>query len=125
MVSQILFYIGSGITIIWGITHLFPTKSIVKGFGEISTDNKNIITMEWIVEGVALIFIGFIVLGITIIEPADNSAAFVYFSSVVILFVLAVISLFTGFKINFLPFKLCPYLFSVSAILILLGYINL
>jgi hypothetical protein len=125
MVSQILFYIGSGITIIWGISHLFPTKSIVKGFGEISTDNKNIITMEWIVEGVALIFIGFIVLGITIIEPANNSAAFVYFSSVVILFVLAVISLFTGFKINFLPFKLCPYLFSVSAILILLGYINL
>jgi hypothetical protein len=122
MISRILFYISGGITIVWEIAHLFPTKSIVKGFGEINTDNRNIITMEWIIEGVSLIFIGFIVIGITIIDPADNSAAFIYFSSAVILLVLAIISLFTGYKVKFLPFKLCPYLFTISAILILLGY---
>ena len=122
MFNQILFYIGSAITIVWGISHLFPTKSVVKGFGEISADNKNIITMEWIIEGVALIFIGVVVAGVTIIESTNNVSAFIYISSAVMLFVLAIISIFTGFKINFLPFKLCPVLFSISAILILLGY---
>jgi len=122
MSNQIFFYIGSVITIGWGISHLFPTKSVVKGFGEISADNKHIITMEWIIEGVALIFIGVVVAGVTIIESTDNVSAFIYFSSAVMLFVLAIISLFTGYKVNFLPFKLCPVLFSISAILILLGY---
>lgn len=122
MPNQILFFIGSVITIGWGISHLFPTKSVVKGFGEISVDNKNIITMEWIIEGVALIFIGVVVAGVTIIESTNNVSAFIYFASAIMLFVLAIISLFTGYKVNFLPFKLCPLLFSISAILILLGY---
>ena len=122
MPNQILFYIGSVITIGWGIAHLFPTKSVVKGFGEISADNKNIITMEWIIEGVVLIFIGVIVAGVTIIESTNNVSAFIYLASAIALFVLAIVSLLTGYKVNFLPFKLCPFLFSASAILILLGY---
>ena len=123
MSNQILFYIGSVITIGWGIAHLFPTKSVVKGFGEISADNKNIITMEWIIEGVVLIFIGLVVAGVTIIESNNNVSVFIYISSAITLIVLAIISVFTGYKVNFLPFKLCPFLFSASAILILLGYI--
>lgn len=122
MLNQILFCVGGTITIGWGIAHLFPTNSVVKGFGEISIDNKHIITMEWIIEGVALIFIGVIVFGVTMIEPTNNIADFIYLSSVLVLIILAVISSFTGFKVNFLPFKLCPFLFSFSAILIFLGY---
>jgi hypothetical protein len=37
------------------------------------------------------------------------------------LVVMAIISLFTGFKINFLPYRLCPIIFTGSAILIFLG----
>ena len=122
MLNQILFYIGSVITIGWGIAHLSPTKSIVKGFGEISADNKNIIAMEWIVEGVALIFKGVVVAGVTFIEYINSVSAFIYFSSAVMLFVLAIVSLFTGYKVNYLPFKLCPLLFLISAILFLSGY---
>lgn len=121
MTNHILFYLAGAITFIWGVSHLFPTKSVVKGFGEISADNKNIITMEWIIEGVALMFIGALVVGVTIIEPSCRAAAFVYESSIVVLFILAIVSMFTGFKVNFLPFKLCPFLFSLSAILIILG----
>ena len=122
MLNYILLYTGAGITIIWGIAHLFPTKSVVKGFGEISADNKNIITMEWIIEGIALIFIGAIVIGVTVIDKSAAVSTFIYFSSIFVLILLAVISLFTGFRVNFLPFKLCPVLFTLSAILIFLGY---
>jgi hypothetical protein len=122
MTGQILIIIGAAITIIWGVAHLFPTKSVVKGFGDISTDNKNIIAMEWIVEGVSLIFIGIVVLGVSFIDAASDTAAFVLLASAGILIVLAVVSLFTGFKVNFLPYKICPVLFTTSAILILAGY---
>jgi len=122
MTGQILIIIGAAITIIWGVAHLFPTKSVVKGFGDISTDNKNIIAMEWIVEGVSLIFIGVVVLGVSFIDAVSETAAFVFSASAVILIVLAIVSLFTGFKVNFLPFKLCPVLFTTSAILILAGH---
>ena len=113
---------GAAITIVWGVAHLFPTKSVVKGFGDITADNKNIIAMEWIVEGVSLIFIGIIVLGVCFIDATSNVAAFVYLASAGILIVLAIVSLFTGFNVNFLPFKLCPVLFTASAILIFVGY---
>ena len=121
MSGHILIIIGAAITIIWGVAHLFPIKSVVKGFGDISTDNKNIIAMEWIVEGVSLIFIGIVVLGVNFIDAVSETAAFVFIASAGILIVLALVSLFTGFKVNFLPFKLCPVLFTTSAILILAG----
>ncbi len=122
MPNQLLLYIGAAITFLWGVAHLFPTASVVKDFGEITTDNKNIITMEWIVEGVVLIFIGIIVAGVTIIDSTSNVSVFVYLASSVALIVLAVVSLFTGFKVKFLPFKLCPILFTLSAALIFFGY---
>jgi len=58
MLNQILLYSGSAFIAFWGIAHLLPTRSVISGFGEISVDNKRIITMEWIVEGISLIFIG-------------------------------------------------------------------
>jgi hypothetical protein len=122
MTGLILIIVGAAITIIWGVAHLFPTKSVVKGFGNITADNKNIIAMEWIVEGVSLIFIGIIVLGVGFIDATSNVAAFVYLTSAGVLIVLAIVSLLTGFKVNFLPFKLCPVLFTTSAILIVIGY---
>ena len=117
----ILLYLGSGLTVIWGVAHLFPTKSVVQGFGEISIDNKRIITMEWITEGLALIFIGVLVATVTAIDPSNVVSTAIYFVSVIMLLVMALLSLFTGFKVSFLPIKLCPFIFSASAVLILIG----
>ena len=121
MLNQVLLYSGSAFIAFWGIAHLFPTKSVVSGFGEISVDNKRIITMEWIVEGIALIFIGSINATITAIDYTSSISLAIYLSSVIALLVLAFVSFLTGFKISFLPFKLCPVIFITSAVLILLG----
>jgi hypothetical protein len=121
MINQVLLYSGSALLLFWGIAHLFPTRSVVSGFGDISTDNKRIITMEWIIEGVALIFIGSVNAIITASGHTDSISLIVYLSSGVILVVLALVSFFTGFKISFLPFKLCPVIFITSAVLITLG----
>lgn len=114
-------YIGSGLTILWGISHLIPTVNIVKDFGEISEDNRHIITMEWIVEGVSLILIGVLVMVVTSINPNTEVSIAVYITSSIGLVVLALVSLFTGFKVDFFPFKLCPLILTTSSVLILIG----
>ena len=121
MVDLILLWAGACLTIIWGIAHLFPTKSVVQGFGEITIDNKRIITMEWMNEGLSLIFIGVLVATVTVIDTSDVISKAVYFITAIMLLAMAVLSLFTGFKISFLPFKLCPLIFTTSAALIIIG----
>jgi hypothetical protein len=123
MINQVLLYLGAFFTTLWGITHLFPTKGVVAGFGDISLDNKRIITMEWIVESICLIFIGVLVAAVTTVDAASAVSRAVYWLCFAELNVLSVVSLFTGFKVNFLPFKLCPVIFTGSSILILLGNI--
>ena len=121
VINQILLYLGALFTIAWGVAHLFPTRSVVNGFGDISQDNKQIITMEWIVEGVCLIFIGLLVAAVTTVDRTGTVSRAVYWIAFAELNVLLIVSLFTGFKVNFLPFKLCPVIFTTSSILILLG----
>ncbi len=121
MLNLVLLFMGAALTTLWGISHLLPTRSVVKGFGTISTDNQHIITMEWIIEGVFLIFIGALVAVVTLIDPLGVVSKAVLSLIAIGLLVLAIISLFTGFKVNFLPFKLCPFIFTTSAILIFLG----
>jgi hypothetical protein len=118
----ILILIGSITVIIWGMAHIIPTKSVVKKYGDISSDNKKILIMEWINEGLSLIFIGILVVLITIFsDPVNISNKIVDISSACLLFSMAVLSFFTGFKVKFLPYKLCPFIFSLSGILILIG----
>jgi len=78
--------------------------------------------MEWINEGFTLIFIGLLVLIPTLLNKENTKTLkTVYISTSFMLFSMAILSLFTGFKIDFLPFQLCPFIFSVSGILILQG----
>jgi chromate transport protein ChrA len=121
VLNQILLYLGAFFAFVWGVAHLFPTKSVVAGFGEISQDNKRIIMMEWIIEGVSLIFIGLLVAVVTRIDVGRFSLRVVCWICFAELNVLSIVSLFTGFKVAFLPFKLCPFIFTGSSILILLG----
>ena len=121
MIGQVLIYAGSAFVLFWGIAHLFPTRSVVAGFGDISADNKRIITMEWMIEGIALIFIGSLNAIVTAIDHAGSATLAIYLGSGVMLIVLAIVSFFTGFKIRFLPFRLCPVIFLTSAGLIIIG----
>lgn len=121
--NQILLITGGSIALLWGISHLFPTKNVVRDFGDISKDNKHIILMEWINEGATLIFLGTLTIILTLFYPNESATFLVYWSIIVMLLSLAVISIFTGFKVNFLPFKLCPLIFSISALCIYLGIV--
>jgi hypothetical protein len=119
--STVLLYVASALCAIWGVAHLFATRGVVSGFGEISIDNKRVITMEWIVEGIALISIGAFVATATWTDAASLVSRGVYAVAILALLVLALVSLLTGFKIAFLPYRLCPFIFGLSALPILVG----
>ena len=122
MINEILLYIGSAIIILWGIAHIIPTKAIVNGFGAISEDNKKIITMESIAEGLTLIFIGVLVLLVTILAGSQSKAAFiVYLACAVMLLIMAILTIMTGARTSLLPYKICPAVKTVVAVLFILG----
>ena len=121
MTGRILLYLGAAMPLIWGAAHLVPTRSVLRGFGDIGADNRRIAAMEWISEGVALIFLGFFVLVVTLIDPSTRQARAVYALAFAMLNTLSLVSLFTGFKNRFIAFKLCPLIFTLSSLLILAG----
>lgn len=121
MTNQVLLYVGSFLLFFWGVAHLFPTRSVVTSFGDISPDNRRIITMKWIVEGLALVFIGAVVASVTYYDYASPISRTVHWVSFAMLSILSVVSLFTGFKVNILPFKLCPVIFTTASVSIVVG----
>jgi lysylphosphatidylglycerol synthetase-like protein (DUF2156 family) len=121
-IRKMLIYLGGVLTIIWGIAHIFPLYNVVMGFGNISLDNIRIIQMEWLTEAFSLIFIGLLIIVITTIGDQESKAVkSVYILTFIMLIALSVLSLFTGFKIDFIPYKLCPLIFTTSGLLILQG----
>jgi len=112
---------AAALTGLWGIAHLFATRRVVAGFGELTADNRRIITMEWIVEGVALISLGALVAVVTAVGPDGAVSSAAYAVATGTLIALASVSLFTGFKVAFLPFRLCPLIFGLSAVLVAAG----
>ncbi len=120
--NEVLIYIGAWIIILWGIAHLIPTRAIVKGFGAISGDNKKILTMEIISEGLTLIFLGVLPLVLTLyVDSAGTPARIVYLGEGGMLLAMALVTLFTGARTPTIWYKLCPAVKTVVAILYVLG----
>ena len=113
--------IGGFLVFAWGVAHLVPTAKVVNGFGEISPDNRRTITMEWIVEGIALIFLGILVCFVTYADRTSDVSRGIYWLVFGCLNVLSMVSLFTGFRNALVPFKLCPFIFTGSSALIIFG----
>jgi len=123
-VNNASFYLGAAIPAVWGVAHLFPTRNVVRGFGDLSVDNQRVITMEWINEGATLVFIGSLVAAVTWIDPAAAVSRAVYWLCIVMLNTLSVISLFTGFRVRFIAYRLCPVVFTGASLLLLAGLLT-
>ena len=122
VMSYVMVYIGSVVIFFWGIGHLIPTRSIITGFGSISKDNKRILTMEWIAEGLTLCFIGVLVFLVTSFAGPQNLVSIiVYRVAAWMLVVMAVLTFMTGAKTSVTAMKICPLIKSIVAILLFLG----
>ena len=122
MTGTIFLFLGSVLITIWGVAHIIPTRSVVRGFGEISRDNARIVRMTWVSEGLSLCFIGVVVLGVTILGLHINPVAvFVERAAAVMLLVSATWTAFTGARTPNVPMKLCPVVKAGVAVLFVIG----
>jgi len=117
-----LIYLGSAVVVIWGIAHIVPTRAVVAGFGPLSADNRRIISMEWVAEGLALTFIGVLMLVVALFaQPSDATAVLVLRLSAAMLVVMAAWTAIAGFATSIVPIKLCPFVLTAAAAAIAAG----
>ena len=120
--NETLLYAGSSVIILWGTAHIIPTRAIVNGFGEISEDNRKVLTMELIAEGLTLIFLGVLPLLVTVLVGIrDRTAGIVYLACAVMLLVMAVLTGVTGARTSTIWYKICPAVKTIVAALFILS----
>lgn len=120
--NALLLYVGGALTILWGAAHVYPTRKIVQDFGAITPDSRLILTMEWLSEAVLLIFTGVLVVLMTARFGADHAATqTAAATSAGMLLLWAGISAATGGRVDFIMYRLCAPIFTLSAVLILTG----
>jgi len=121
MADALVFVAGAAL-VLWGVAHITATKSVVDSFGEISADNRRILVMEWVAEGVTHISIGGLVILLAALEGStDPAARLVYRVLAGVLVVLAVLTSFTGARTPVVWFKICPFVLTGAAALLLAG----
>ena len=120
--NETLLYVGSSVIILWGTAHIIPTRAIVNGFGEISEDNRKVLTMELIAEGLTLIFLGVLPLLVTVLVGIqDRTAGIVYLACAVMLLVMAVLTGVTGARTSTIWYRICPAVKTIVAALFILS----
>lgn len=122
MASGILLVGGSVVLLLWGVAHILPTKSVVNGFGSLSGDNRRILIMEWVAEGMTLCFLALLVMMTVRVGDLSHPVSLVVIRGAALMLILmAIWSLFTGARTAALPMKLCPFVKMAVAACFLLG----
>ncbi|HNY03621.1 MAG TPA: hypothetical protein PKG48_13570 [Bacteroidales bacterium] len=122
MLSDYLIYPGAALTIAWGIYHVFPTKKLRDAIERKNWESREILFMEWVLEGITLIFIGSLVLAVYQSSGGtDETRHIVFRASAAMLAVMATWTLITGAITSFKPLQVCPFVKLVGGALIFFG----
>ena len=122
MISNILIYSGTLLTIIWGIIHVIPNKKVMAAIGKKNWEMQEIVFMEWILEGITLIFIGILVFLVNTFGEGPNVACHIVFRvSAAMLASMATWTLITGAITSFRPLKFCPFVKLIAGTMIFFG----
>ena len=122
MSASLLYGIGSGLIAVWGAAHLFPTKSVVGGMGDLTQDGRRIAVGTWIAEGLTLIFIG-VQMGVLVLAFGGDSYTVLWVAriSTAMLVVMVFASLLTSARTAVVPMKICPFVKLAAAGLFFAG----
>ena len=108
--------VAAGIVFLWGVSHIIPTRQVVAGFGDISPDNRRIITMEWVAEGLSFIFVAALIVAVTWSASAPEAAEdLVYRVTSGFLIAIGIWTAMTGARTGVIWFKACPVVMSISS----------
>jgi hypothetical protein len=115
----ILAYLAATIVALWGITHAMPTCRVIAGSTPISTDNRRVLTQEWLAEALTMWGSAFLIVVVTAHSGDPTARAWVYRGIAGLLLAMAALTNVTGSRTSFVWFKVCPVVLAVSAALLL------
>lgn len=121
---QVLAYVAAALIGVWGIAHAVPTKRVVAGFAPITTDNRRVLTQEWLAESFTMWAMAALVVVVTITAGDTRVTAIVYRVVAGLLLALAALAALTGARTPVVWFKVCPILLAASAALLLVASIR-
>jgi hypothetical protein len=105
----VLAYAASTILRTCGIAHLAPRGTVAASFGPISLDNRRILVMQWMTEGITHTSICSLVILATAIDgAADSMTQLFYVVSARILILLAALTTATGARTPVIWFRAVP-----------------
>ena len=94
-------------------------------FGDITLDNRRILTMEWIAEGITHISLGTLIVLTTAIDGVGDPAAHLAYRCVAaVLLALAALTALTGSRTPVVWFRVCPFVLSAVAALLVVACIT-
>jgi hypothetical protein len=119
-----LAYLGAAVVALWGLAHAIPTTWVVRwtvrDFGDISTDNRRVITQEWVAEALTMWFVAGVVVVVTAAGRSNLPVVhWVYRVAAVMLLAVALLTALTGARTRVIWFKICPFLLAGTAALLL------
>lgn len=118
--SGTLAYVAAAIVFLWGVSHIVPTRQVVAGFGGINEDNRHIITMEWVAEGLSFIFVATLIVAVTWSGKTPEAAEdLVYRVTIGFLLTIGAWTAMTGARTKVIWFKMCPVVMSITSGLLL------
>ena len=118
---QVLAYVAAALIGVWGIAHAVPTKRVVAGFAPITTDNRRVLTQEWLAESFTMLAMAALVVAVTVTAGDTRVTAIVYLVGAGLLLALATLTALTGARTPVVWFKVCPILLATSAALLLVA----
>ncbi|MEU5509065.1 hypothetical protein ACFTZ8_10245 [Streptomyces fungicidicus] len=119
--EEVLAYMAAGMVGLWGVSHAIPTRAVVAGFGEISTDSRRALVQEWLAEAVTMWSLAALIIVVTAVGGGTSVADWTYCAIAGALLVLAVLTALTGARTSVIWFKICPVLLTSSAALLLVA----
>jgi hypothetical protein len=111
MLPLILQVAGILVLLVWGIAHIVPVRSIVRGFGEISADNRRIVVGTWLFEAMGLLFVAALMGLVTCFGLFGGKLERILAMACGgFLLASALLGAFTKVRMKPLPMRLCPWI---------------
>ena len=118
---QVPAYVAAALIGAWVIAHAVPTKRVLAGFAPITTDNRRVLTQEWLAESFTMLAMAALVVAVTVTAGDTRVTAIVYLVGAGLLLALATLTALTGARTPVVWFKVCPILLATSAALLLVA----
>ncbi len=122
MLPIVLRVVGVVVLLLWGVAHILPLRSIVRGFGEVSASNRRIVVGLWLFEAMGLVFLAALVGLITYYGAfGDTLETTLVNAAVGFLYASALLGALTKARTASVPMRLCPWVVAAVGTLFLLS----